>query len=387
MPTIVEKKPNPVDHHATKGDNSQKKKASAEETQASPNYDESLKPTTDSEEEHVDSLKKSGFAPLDVPMARRKQTFAVFIAASAIFVLQALFYVAWLNPLLWPVLIGYLIFMAFDQTPETGGRKLDWVRRLPLWKWYADYFPARLIAEATLDPQRNYIFGYHPHGIISTGVFANFCTEATGISDIFPGLNIRALTLVHQFLVPFYREFVLSIGLASVSSKSITHILNSGPGNSCLIVVGGVEEVLEARPTVAKLVLARRCGFVRMAIKNGADLVPVFGFGENQLYEQPDNSVGSWTRTIQTFSKRTFGIAFPIFHGRGIFNYSFGTLPYRHPLTVITGAPIRVEKNPNPSEEMVQAVHKQYIDALTDLYNRNKNTYWVGSEPPELTFV
>ncbi|KAJ9051068.1 diacylglycerol O-acyltransferase 1 [Entomophthora muscae] len=277
--------------------------------------------------------------------------------------------------------------MYFDQTPETGGRKSEWLRRLPLWKWYTDYFPARLIAEATLDPQRNYIFGYHPHGIISTGVFANFCNESTGLSDLFPGLNIRVLTLVHQFLVPFYREFVLSIGLASVSRKSITHILNSGPGNSCLIVVGGVEEVLEARPTVAKLVLARRCGFVRMAIKNGADLVPVFGFGENQLYEQPDNSVGSWTRTIQTFSKRTFGIAFPIYYGRGIFNYNFGLLPHRLPLTVITGTPIRVEKNPNPSEEMVQAVHKQYIDALTDLYNRNKGTYWVGSEPPELTFV
>ncbi|KAJ9051069.1 diacylglycerol O-acyltransferase 1 [Entomophthora muscae] len=397
-----------VDNKTSKRNSIQTKEDSSKESQKSSMVTEPLKPTIDGEasdvskgsssaetpisevcqkEFHTNPLKNIKFAPLNVPMARRKQTFAQLIAGTALGISQTLFFMAFFVPFLWPILIAYLAYMYFDESPETGGRKSEWMRRLPFWKWYADYFPARLIAEAPLDPERNYIFGYHPHGIISMGVFSNFVTEATGLSGIFPGLNIRALTLLVNFNFPFYRDYLLSLGIAGVSKKSITNILSSGPGNSCLIVVGGAEESLEAKPDAAKLVLARRYGFVRMAIICGADLVPVFGFGENQLFDQADNSVGSWTRDFQTRIKRTFGFTLPFFHGRGIFNYNFGLLPHRQPLTVITGAPIRVEQNSNPSQEIVQAVHKQYLEALTDLYNRNKGTHWVGSEPPELTFI
>ena len=34
---------------------------------------------------------------------------------------------------------------------------------------------------------RNYIFGYHPHGIMASGSFINFGTEGTGFSKLFPG--------------------------------------------------------------------------------------------------------------------------------------------------------------------------------------------------------
>jgi hypothetical protein len=37
-------------------------------------------------------------------------------------------------------------------------------RELPYWQYFCDYFPAVLIKEADLDPAKNYIFGYHPHG-------------------------------------------------------------------------------------------------------------------------------------------------------------------------------------------------------------------------------
>ncbi|KAJ9051071.1 diacylglycerol O-acyltransferase 1 [Entomophthora muscae] len=338
-------------------------------------------------EGYTNPLNMIKFAPLNVPMHRRRETLAHVINASLLVGSQILFLLAFLFPFMWPILIAYLVYMCFDQTPETGGRKWEWMRRLTLWKWYADYFPARLIAEAPLDPERNYIFGYHPHGIISMGVFSNFITEATGVSGIFPGLSIKVLTLIQNFNFPIYREYLLSMGLASVSRNSIAHILGSGPGKSCLIVVGGAEESLEAKPNSAKLVLAHRYGFVRMAIICGADLVPVFGFGENQLYDQIENSAGSWTRAIQTRIKHTFGSTLPLFYGRGIFTYNFGLLPHRQPLTVITGAPIRIEQNSNPSQEMVQAVHKQYLEALTDLYNRNKKAYWTGSEAPKLTFI
>lgn len=320
-------------------------------------------------------------------MSRRRQTLAHVIMAIIPFATQWTFFLCFLIPPLWPFLIGYLIFIHYDDSPETGGRRVEWVRRLPLWKWYAEFFPARLIAEKPLDPKGNYIFGYHPHGIISMGVFSNFATEATGVSSIFPGQNIRPLTLGSNFRIPFYREFILAMGAASVSRKSIANIIKKGPGNSCLIVVGGAEESLEAKPDSANLVLAQRYGFVRMAIVCGADLVPVFGFGENQLYDQADNSNGTWIRTIQTHMKRLLGFTIPLFYGRGVFTYNLGILPHRLPLNVIVGRPISVQQNSDPSKEIVQAVHKQYLEALTDLYNRNKDSFWIGSDPPELSFI
>ena len=37
--------------------------------------------------------------------------------------------------------------------------------RLGLWKHLADYFPTRLVKTCDLDPDQNYVFVFHPHGI------------------------------------------------------------------------------------------------------------------------------------------------------------------------------------------------------------------------------
>lgn len=48
-----------------------------------------------------------------------------------------------------------------------------------------------------------------------------------------------------------------------------------------MIVVGGAAEALYAFPGKYDLVLKKRLGFIRVAIRNGACLVPVISFGEN----------------------------------------------------------------------------------------------------------
>jgi hypothetical protein len=53
------------------------------------------------------------------------------------------------------------------------------------------------------------------------------------------------------------------------------------------IVVGGAAESLSARPGTADLTLKRRMGFIKLAMRQGADLVPVFSFGENDVSLDP----------------------------------------------------------------------------------------------------
>ena len=66
-----------------------------------------------------------------------------------------------------------------------------------------------------------------------------------------------------------------------------------------------------------------------------ASLVPVYAFGENELFKQVDNPPGSLLRRMQGKFKTAMGFAPPLFYGRGIFNYTFGVLPKRHPVHVV----------------------------------------------------
>jgi len=86
--------------------------------------------------------------------------------------------------------------MLYDrETPSRGGRRISLVRRLSIWRYLRDYFPTKLVSTTELSPKRNYIMGYHPHGVIGTGAFVNFATEGSDFSKVFPGITPYLLTL------------------------------------------------------------------------------------------------------------------------------------------------------------------------------------------------
>ena len=239
----------------------------------------------------------------------------------------------------------------------------------------SDYFPIHLHKTCELPPDRSYIFCYHPHGIISLGAFSNFATEATGFADKYPGINLRLLTLKVNFRIPFYGFYLGMLGICDASKESCNYVLTKGNGNSIGLVLGGAKESLDARPSHEYiLTLKNRKGFIKIALANGASLVPIFSFGENDLYEQVQNPRGSTLRTIQTFLQQKMGYSLPLFHGRGIFQYKFGILPNRHPIDAYVGEPIDVPKlsSDEITPKIVDEYHKKYMDALTRLFDTHK---------------
>ncbi len=109
----------------------------------------------------------------------------------------------------------------------------------------------------------------------------NFATEATGFGALFPGITNTLLTLSSNFHIPLYRDYLMAMGLASVSKRNCDMTLARGAGHAITIVIGGAQESLLSRPHSNDLVLRKRLGVIRLAMKHGADLVPVFSFGEN----------------------------------------------------------------------------------------------------------
>jgi len=252
---------------------------------------------------------------------------------------------------------------------------------MALWRIGGEYFPINLIKTAEIDPTRNYIFGYHPHGIASIGAMFNFGTDGTGFDVKFPGIKMHLCTLASNFMVPFRREYIMACGIIDVSRESIEYVLTRPePGNAVMIVVGGAEEALDAHPGSHVLVLGHRRGFVRLAIQRGADLVPVYSFGENNLFLQVENPEGSRLRRFQNGFKKKFGFSPPLFHGRGIFTYNLGIMPFRREINAVVGKPIRVEQIEKPTDEQIEFMHRKYIDALIALFDEHKEKYGVPAD-------
>ncbi|KAJ9070527.1 diacylglycerol O-acyltransferase 1 [Entomophthora muscae] len=329
---------------------------------------------------------KIELAPLNVPFHRRIQTLVLFIFSILHWICLGIFFLFVFHPYLRPLLLVYLLQIYFDDACDWGGRPSQWFRGLSFWRILGEYFPAKLHKEAELSPENSYIIGYHPHGMYTTGALISFGTEGLGISKIFPGVSIHLLTLDLMHRIPFYREILSFLGCASVSKQSIVNLMGKGPGNAVVIVVGGAQEAMYAKPELADLVLLKRSGFVKLAIQTGSHLVPVFSFGENAILDQIVLPEGSFFKKCQDMVHKLLGFTVPIHYGRGIFTYNYGMLSHRRSLNIVVGKPIPVEKDANPAPEKVMEFHKKYLQALEELYDRNKAKYTQGEAPP-LRFI
>jgi len=272
-------------------------------------------------------------------------------------------------------LIGYVLwYLFFDDGAEGGHRFSPALRKRSFWRHFASYFPMRLTRTTELDPAGRYIFGYHPHGVISLGALTNFATDATGFSHLFPGIDVRLMTLAVNFRIPLLREYLMRLGIQSASRRSCELNLSRGGGSAIMLVIGGARESLEAGPGQASLVLASRKGFVKIAIRCGASLVPVFSFGENDVFGVYEAT--GWLRKKQVAFQKRMGFAMPLFFGRALtggllhklFGLNVGVMPLRVPVHSVVGRPIAVQQCDSPSQEEIDRVHSLYMEELLRIH-------------------
>lgn len=332
---------------------------------------------------HLTKLLKQG-----LPEGRKREAWAVsmlflllpfctFLTASVIF--ACVYYRLLLLTALVLIYFGHIVQ---DGSYEDGGKPSRRLKTHAFWGHVTKYFPVEL---RKMNPDTSfptdvvYMFGYHPHGVWGIGCFLNFLTTATGLDELFPGLDFRGATLEFNFRVPIFRELLLRLGAIAVSAKSIRNMLGRGPGSAVIIVPGGAAEALDARPGAHELTLKRRNGFFRIALQHGAHLVPVYSFGENELYEQlMPNRPGSMLRTIQEHTQRTLGFSTPYFLGAGSAGSGaapMNPVPRRHPIITVVGDPIKCDLVDNPSTEQIDALKERYIDALKEIFDRFADQY------------
>lgn len=90
--------------------------------------------------------------------------------------------------------------------------------------------------------------------------------------------------------MPLVRHLWWWLGIRSVSKTSIVKLLQSG--KSVVLVPGGVREIQSMCQSKEVVYLKKRYGFVKLAIQTGTPLIPVFAFGQSQIYTMTKLSPG-----------------------------------------------------------------------------------------------
>ncbi|KAG6954945.1 hypothetical protein JG688_00012124 [Phytophthora aleatoria] len=266
-----------------------------------------------------------------------------------------------------PVALVALYLPSFLSGAQKTAKGNPWpaFRSSRIWGLSAKFLGTKVVREQALDSSKKYIFGFHPHGII---VLSRVSTYAGNWEKVFPDIPTRALGASTMFYVPLGRELCLWLGGVDASRSTADKVLNDG--TSIVVYPGGVPEIFKTDPNskVNELVLKKRLGFVKLAMRHGAELVPSFVFGEKWLYNMWNPPQG-----VIDFFRKTLKIPMIIFWGK------FMWMPKQPPkgkrFGVVYGKPIPTKLTANPSEEEIRAVHTQYVAEIERLFSQYKKEF------------
>ena len=192
------------------------------------------------------------------------------------------------------------------------GRPWDALRTHPIWALSQAYFPARLVRTTPpIDPNKKYVFGWHPHGIL---ILSRIHVYGGVWETLFPGVDIRVLGASPMFKLPGCREICLWMGAVDAGRRTAERVLKAG--KSVVVYPGGSREIFDTDPNSSetRCHLTRRKGFVRLALKHGAELVPVFVFGEKTVLPQAERP-GAVTRlAVATAEDPAHRVLGPVVH-------------------------------------------------------------------------
>ena len=237
------------------------------------------------------------------------------------------------------------------------------LRCIPFYFRYSEYLE---ISDAELKSLgRNVILAQHPHGVIS------FCSICAGIvtvnapDGIGPSLASDCPVAVASVvkLFPFLKDVLSIFGILAADKKALLRRLSrpkaKGGGSICLIP-GGIAELFLADPRQETIYLRRRFGFVALALRSGADLVPVYLFGNTSV-------LSAWTSGPLAALSRSLGASLTFFWGL------WGMpLPRPSPMMYVRGRPLGLPHLAEPTAAEVEHWHGVYCQKLEELFERYK---------------
>jgi len=183
--------------------------------------------------------------------------------------LAGLMFAALVVASIWPI----------DHKPNLKFMRSYW---FALWRKYLDY---SWHCTVKLEKGQKHVFLEFPHGVVPVAqiVSASVMEECFGPDVMICGLGASVL-----FSLPGLRQFYSALGLRPADKKSIKKILSIG--QQLAVTPGGVAEMFLVREDEDRLLFSPRKGIIKNAIREGAHLVPVYFYNNNQLFKVPQTN-------------------------------------------------------------------------------------------------
>jgi len=212
------------------------------------------------------------------------------------------------------------------------------------------------------DQSRKYMLVWHPHGFITWVPF--FIAGRYALDAQPTGAHWFPMVAPVLFRIPIFSEMLIILGARRVDKKVVEKML--ARGDSIALQPGGVKEQALSDDQQEQAFFPARLGFIRMAIKYGVDLLPIYFFGENQLYKRVRGL--EW---ISNLVNKTTGMTLPMVTSR--FGIPMGgLLPLPTNVHTRFGRPVPVgPPDAEPSEERVEEVFCKYLAELRRLFREH----------------
>eukprot|EP00468_Gymnochlora_sp_CCMP2014_P007472 CAMPEP_0167761910 /NCGR_PEP_ID=MMETSP0110_2-20121227/12446_1 /TAXON_ID=629695 /ORGANISM="Gymnochlora sp., Strain CCMP2014" /LENGTH=227 /DNA_ID=CAMNT_0007648669 /DNA_START=389 /DNA_END=1072 /DNA_ORIENTATION=- len=174
---------------------------------------------------------------------------------------------------------------------------------------------------------------------------------------------------------PLLRYMSLLGGMVDVSAGSIKKTNDKG---ICVgIVPDGIAGMFETCDDAEVVLLKKRMGLAKYALKNGATLIPAYSFGNTEIYTPWFDKFG-----FMKALSRKLRMSILFFYGR------FGLpIPHRANVTLICGIPIKVQQiSPeNIEQKDIEEVHEKLLKAIKTMFDKHKGALGRGNR--EIRFI
>ena len=269
-------------------------------------------------------------------------------------------------------LIQYYICFYLDKGEFTGYYRVkdnSYIRKF-LFSFFNNNNYDLVVKNNTINNIENCILCLHPHGFIpiNTAVNLFFLPKRKLIFDqYFSNLSERLYLggASFNFFFPILRELYLLSGSIDCSQPNLKKYLKHY--NSIAIFLGGAREAQYSGLGSTKIIIKNRTGIFKLALETGKPIIPIFTFGENDLF----TSLQISDNVFMNLFHRLSGLWFCFIY-YNIFN--------KQKIITVIGEPIYTEKKIIYTYQDIENLQSLYKNNLSNLFDHYKSNFYNYSQ-------